>query len=63
MIANHMTPQEIDAKIIDILKKKDMKDNEFFRMVNSGSKGNWNNFKSVSLFLGEQRIGYEKYPL
>ncbi len=37
--------------------------NNFFIMVNSGSKGSINNYKSVCMFLGEQKMGNEKYPV
>ncbi len=55
--------QKIEADSVDLTKKCDPMTNNFFIMVNAGSKGSYDNFKSVAFILGEQKLGHEKYPI
>ena len=56
--------QKYDAQCIDLIKKSsDPLTNNFYIIVFSGAKGNFSNYKSVCMYLGEQRMGSEKYPL
>ena len=46
--------QQLDKMAVEQIKKNsDPLKNNFFIMVNSGSKGSINNYKSVCMFLGE----------